>query len=611
MTNQDYQDLRNIAIIAHVDHGKTTLVDGLLRQSGIFRVNQQVEERIMDSNDLERERGITILSKNTSVRYETTKINIVDTPGHSDFGGEVDRVLKMVDGVLLLVDAFEGPMPQTRFVLRKALELNLKPIVVVNKIDRPYARVDQVLDEVLELFIDLDASEEQLDFPVVYASAKQGLATTDLDQPGNDLRPLFDTVLQHVPAPEGDRDGALQLLVNNTEYDSYQGRMVVGRVYRGQLKSGQGIALIKHDGTITSGRLGKLYVFEGLGRVEVEQAPCGEIVTFAGVEDVRIGDTVADKENPEQLPPITIDEPTIKMNFIVNDSPFAGQEGKFLTSREIRARLYKEMEKDVSLRVNDTDSPDVFEVSGRGELHLSILIETMRREGYELAVSKPEVIFRRDENGALLEPMELLFVDIPDDKMGPVMELLGNRRGEMQNMVNMGGNQLRLEFKVPARGLIGFRNQLLTETRGNAVMNHVFHGFEAYKGDIASRRQGVLIAFETGEASQYGLHQAQERGQLFIIPTTKVYQGMVVGEHSREQDLEVNVCKKKHLTNMRSSNSEASLRLEEARKFSLDEALEYLSDDELLEVTPTDLRMRKKYLTKQDRERAKKAGRSA
>lgn len=611
MANQDYQDLRNIAIIAHVDHGKTTLVDGLLRQSGIFRTNQQVEERIMDSNDLERERGITILSKNTSVRYNTTKINIVDTPGHSDFGGEVERVLKMVDGVLLLVDSFEGPMPQTRFVLRKALELNLKPIVVVNKIDRPDARVNQVLDEVLELFIDLDASEDQLDFPVVYASAKQGQATIDLDQPGEDLKPLFETILKHVPAPAGDREGTLQLLVNNTEYDSYQGRMVVGRVYRGHLKSGQGVAIIKHDGTITSGRLGKLYVFEGLGRVEVEQAPCGEIVTFAGIEDVRIGDTVADKENPEQLPPISIDEPTIKMNFIVNDSPFAGQEGKFLTSRELRARLYKEMEKDVSLRVSDTDSADVFEVAGRGELHLSILIETMRREGYELAVSKPEVIFRRDENGALLEPMELLFVDIPDDHMGPVMELLGNRRGEMQNMLNMGGNQLRLEFKVPARGLIGFRNQLLTETRGNGVMNHIFHGFEPYKGDITSRRHGVLIAFETGEATQYGLHQAQDRGELFITPGTKVYQGMVVGEHSREQDLEVNICRKKQLTNMRASGSDTSLRLEEPRKFSLDEALEYLSDDELLEVTPTQLRMRKRYLTKQDRERAKKAGRSA
>lgn len=611
MSNHDYQDIRNIAIIAHVDHGKTTLVDGLLRQSGIFRANQQVEERVMDSNELERERGITILSKNTSVRYQNTKINIVDTPGHSDFGGEVERVLKMVDGVLLLVDAFEGPMPQTRYVLRKALELKLKPIVVINKIDRPDARVHQVVDEVLELFIDLDASDEQLDFPVLYASAKQGIATAEPNQPGRDLRPLFETILKHVPAPVGDPDGPLQLLVNNTEYDPYQGRMVVGRIQRGKLKTGQSVMLIKHDGTSLPSRIGRLYVYEGLSRVEVEQAPCGEIVTFAGLEDVRIGDTVADRDHPEQLPPINIDEPTIKMNFMVNDSPFAGQQGKFLTSRELRARLYREMEKDVSLRVSDTDSPDVFEVAGRGELHLSILIETMRREGYELAVSKPEVIFRRDENGKLLEPMELLFVDIPEENMGAVMELLGNRRGEMLNMVNMGGNQLRLEFKVPARGLIGFRNQLLTETRGNGVMHHIFHGFEPYKGDIVRRRQGVLIAFETGEATVYGLHQAQERGQLFITPTTKVYQGMVVGEHNRENDLEINVCKKKHLTNMRASGSEAALRLEEPRIFSLDEALEYLSDDELLEVTPTDLRIRKKYLTKQERERAKKGGRSA
>lgn len=605
------QDIRNIAIIAHVDHGKTTLVDGMLKQSGIFRENQHVEERVMDSGDLERERGITILSKNTSVRYKNTKINIVDTPGHSDFGGEVERVLKMVDGVVLLVDSFEGPMPQTRFVLRKALELNLQPIVLVNKIDRPDARVEAVLDEVLELFIELDASDEQLDFPVVYASARNGIATTDLKITGKDLAPLFETILTNVPAPEGDPEGSFQLLVNNTEYDSYRGRMAIGRVNRGSIKYGQSVALIHHDGTIVPSRLGKLYVFEGLERVEVQEACCGEIVTVAGLDDVKIGDTVADKDHPEQLPPITIDEPTLKMTFMVNDSPFAGTEGKFLTSRELRARLYKEMEKNVSLKVEDTDSPDAFEVSGRGELHLSILIETMRREGYELAVSKPEVIYKKDEQGKLLEPMELLFVDIPEDKMGPVMEILGNRRGEMQNMTNMGGNQQRLEFKVPARGLIGFRTLLLTETRGHAVMNHIYHGYEPFKGEITGRRQGVLIASETGETTQYGLYQAQERGKLFVTAGIKVYQGMIVGENAREQDLEVNACKRKHLTNTRASGSDTALRLEEPQKFSLEECLEFLGDDELLEVTPTSLRLRKKYLTKQEREKAKKASRSA
>lgn len=601
------QDLRNIAIIAHVDHGKTTLVDGMLKQSGIFRANQQVAERVMDSNDLERERGITILAKNTSVRYGSIKINIVDTPGHSDFGGEVERVLKMVDSVLLLVDAFEGPMPQTRFVLRKALELNLMPIVVINKIDRPDARVEQVLDEVLELFIDLEANDQQLDFPVVYASARDGIATVDMTEPGVNLRPLFETILEYVPAPEGDNDKPLQLLVNNTDYDSYQGRMAVGRVNRGIISSGQSVTLIHHDGTMVPARLGKVYAFEGLERVEVTEATCGEIVTFAGLADVRIGDTVADREFPEQLPPISVDEPTLKMNFMVNDSPFAGQEGKFLTSRELRARLYKEMEKNVSLQVRDTDSPEAFEVAGRGELHLSILIETMRREGYELAVSKPEVIYKKEDN-ILLEPIELLIVDIPEDKMGPVMEILGNRRGEMQNMTSMGGGQLRLEFKVPARGLIGFRTQLLTETRGHAVMNHVYYGYEPYKGDIQKRYQGVLIAFESGTATQYGLHSVQDRGTLFITPGTQVYEGMVVGENSREQDLEINVCKKKHLTNIRSSTAEAALRLEEPRSFSLEQALEYIGEDELVEVTPTGIRMRKKLLQKHERERAAKKG---
>lgn len=604
------ESIRNIAIIAHVDHGKTTLVDSLLRQSGLFRENQQVEERILDSNDLERERGITILAKNTSVRYGHTKINIVDTPGHADFGGEVERVLKMVDGVLLLVDAFEGPMPQTRYVLRKALELNLKPIVVINKIDRPEARVKEVEDEILELFIELEANDEQLDFPVCYASARNGIATLDINLPGENMRPLFDLIIKHVPAPEGDPDGPLQLLVNNTEYDSYQGRMAIGRVQRGVIKSGQQVALIRHDGTVVPAKLGRLYSFEGLKREEIKQAPFGEIVAFTGLEDVRIGDTVADKDQPEQLPPISIDEPTLKMNFMVNDSPFAGKEGKYVTSREIRARLYKETEKNVSLRVSDTESPDCFEVAGRGELHLSILIETMRREGYELAVSKPEVIFKR-EDGVLKEPMEKLYVDIPEDKMGPVMEILGNRKAEMLNMTNMGGGQLRLEFKIPARGLIGFRTQLLTETRGHGVMNHEFYGYEPYKGEINRRHQGVLIAYETGEATVYGLHGAQDRGVLFIEPGTKVYAGMIVGEHSREHDLEINVCKKKHLNNLRSSTAEAALRLDEPHKLSLEDALEYLGDDELLEITPTSLRLRKKYLSKEAREKARKSGRSA
>lgn len=599
------QDIRNIAIIAHVDHGKTTLVDGMLRQSGVFGAHQQLTERVMDSSDLERERGITILSKNTSVRYNDTKINIVDTPGHSDFGGEVERVLKMVDSVLLLVDAFEGPMPQTKFVLRKALELKLTPVVVVNKIDRPDARIEEVVDEVLELFMELEATDEQLDFPVIYASAKNGIASTDLAKPGQNLQPLFETIIAEVPAPLGDEQAPLQLLVNNTEYDSYQGRLAIGRISRGSLKSGQAVALIHHDGTIVPARLGKLYIWDLNERSEVQEASCGEIVTFAGLEDVAIGDTVADKENPEQLTPIAIDEPTLKMNFMVNDSPFAGRDGKFLTSRELRTRLYKETEKNVSLRVADTDNPDVFEVAGRGELHLSILIETMRREGYEMSVSKPEVIYKK-EDGVVLEPMELLMIDIPEDKTGVVMEIMGNRRGDMKNMTAMGGGQFRLEFKVPARGLIGFRTQLLTETRGHAIMNHVYDGYEAYKGDIKSSDHGVLIAFESGVATQYSLHATQSRGMLFIPAGVEVYEGMIVGENSRHQDLEVNVCKKKHLTNMRSSGADASLRLEEPRKFSLEESLEYLDNDELLEVTPESLRLRKRILKKNERDKAAK-----
>lgn len=596
---------RNIAIIAHVDHGKTTLVDALLRQSGIFRENQQVAERIMDSNDLERERGITILAKNTSVRYGDIKINIVDTPGHSDFGGEVERVLKMVDGVLLLVDAFESTMPQTRFVLRKAMQLNLKPIVVINKVDREGARVSEVVDEVLDLFIDLDAGDEELDFPIIYTSAKHGTATTDPGLPAQNMQPLFEAIIKHIPAPAGDVDGPLQLLANNTEYDNFLGRMGLGCVKRGRISAGQQVAVIDHDGNLRQGRIGSLYVYEGLERTAVAEAVCGEIVAFSGLEDIRIGETVACRIQPEQLEPITVDEPTLQMNFMVNDSPFAGQDGKFLTSRHLRARLFKEMEKNVSLRVEETDSPDVFQVSGRGELHLSILIETMRREGYEMQVSKPEVILRRDA-GQPMEPMELLMVDIPEEKMGVVMEIIGARKGEMINMGSLGPDQLRLEFKIPARGLIGFRSQLLSETRGHGVMSHLFLGYEPYKGDIRGRYQGVLIAFESGEANLYGLHSVQDRGVLFITPGARVYEGMVVGEHTREQDLEVNVCKKKHLTNMRSSTAEAALRLEEPRHFSLEEALEYIGVDELLEVTPKNLRLRKRVLSKHDRTRSPK-----
>jgi len=601
---------RNIAIIAHVDHGKTTLVDAMLRQSGIFRENQQVAERVMDSNELERERGITILSKNTSVRYGDVKINIVDTPGHSDFGGEVERVLKMVDGVLLLVDAFEGTMPQTRFVLRKALQLNLKPIVVINKIDRADARGAEVVDEVLELFIDLEASDEQLDFPVLYTSAKVGTATADPGVPGRNMRPLFEAILEHIPASSGSPDGPLQLLVNSTEYDNFVGRMGLGRVKRGTVSPGRPVNIIAYDGSFRQGRIGNLYTFEGLERVAVQEAGCGEIVAFSGLEEIRIGETVACIDHPEQLEPITVDEPTLKMSFMVNDSPFAGQEGRYLTSRHLRARLFKEMERNVSLRVEETGSPDVFQVSGRGELHLSILIETMRREGFELQVSKPEVIYRR-EGDRLMEPVELLMVDIPEDKMGVIMEIIGARKGEMLNMTSLGQNQLRLEFRIPARGLLGLRSQLLTETRGHGVMSHLFLGYEPYKGEIKGRYQGVLIAFETGEATMYGLHSIQDRGVLFITPGTKVYEGMVVGEHSREQDLEVNVCKKKHLTNIRSSTAEAALRLEEPRRFSLEDALEYLGADELLEITPQSLRLRKRILNKHDRGRSQKCPRTA
>lgn len=598
-------NLRNIAIIAHVDHGKTTLVDAMLKQSGTFRANQQVMERVMDSNDLERERGITILSKNTSVHWRNTKINIVDTPGHADFGGEVERVLKMVDGVLLIVDSFEGPMPQTRFVLRKALELKLVPIVVINKIDRPDARPAEVVDEVLELFIELGADDDQLDFPVVYASARQGIAGLEPDQLGNDLEPLFSLILEHIPAPKVDVDAPLQLLVTTLDSDDYVGKIVVGRLVRGTIHQGEAVTLIKRDGAFEKNKIGKVYVYEGLKRVDVPEAQAGEIVALTGLTSANIGETVASATEPEALDVIEVDEPTLTMNFMVNTSPFAGREGEYVTSRKLRERLFKEIETNVSLNVEETDSADVFRVSGRGELHLSILIENMRREGYELQVSKPEVIIKTID-GVKCEPIEYLTCDISETAMGSVMELLGQRKAEMVNMTNISPTQIRLEFKVPARGLIGFRGDFLTETRGEGIMSHVFHSYEPYKGDIPGRTRGVLIAFEDGEATGYGLNVAQERGVTFIEPGTRVYEGMIVGENSREQDIEVNVAKKKHVTNMRSSNSEEALRLENPRLFSLEQALEYIDDDELVEITPKSIRLRKRYLDRASRVRYSK-----
>ncbi len=599
-------NIRNIAIIAHVDHGKTTLVDAMLRQSGTFRANQNVMERVMDSNDLERERGITILSKNTAVNWLDTKINIVDTPGHADFGGEVERVLKMVNGVLLIVDSFEGPMPQTRFVLRKALELKLVPIVVINKIDRPDARPAEVVDEVLDLFIELGADEEQLDFPVVYASARDGLAGLDPDQLTDSLEPLFSVVLEHIPAPSVDVEAPLQLLVTTLDYDDYVGKIVIGRIVRGKVRQGENIALIKRDGVLERAKIGKVYTYEGLKRIDVPEAEAGEIVALTGLTTANIGETVADANNPEALPVIEVDEPTLNMNFIVNNSPFAGLEGEFVTSRKLRERLFKEIETNVSLRVEETDSADSFKVSGRGELHLSILIENMRREGYELQVSKPEVIYKMID-GEKCEPIEYLICDIPETAMGTVIELLGKRKAEMINMTHISQTQMRVEFKVPARGLIGFRGDFLTETRGEGIMSHVFHGYEPYKGEIPGRSRGVLIAFETGEATTYGLHSAQERGTTFIEPGTRIYEGMIVGESNREQDIEVNVARKKHVTNMRSSNAEEALRLEKAKVFTLEQALEYIDDDELVEITPKSVRLRKKHLDKNARVRYAKS----
>ena len=597
------ENLRNVAIIAHVDHGKTTLVDGMLRQSGIFRENQQVDERVMDNNDLEKERGITILSKNTSLVYNDIRINIVDTPGHADFGGEIERVLKMVDGVLVLVDSFEGCMPQTRFVLKKALSLNLKPIIVVNKIDRPNARPYDVVDEVLELFLELEATDEQFNSPVVYASGRDGYATMDPEKAGDDLKPLFDMIINHVPAPEGDENAPLQLLISNIDYDEYVGPIAVGRVERGSAKVGQSAVVCKKDGSVQPIRLTKMFMYDGLKRVEAETATIGDIVQVSGVADVKIGETICDTDCPEPLPFIDIDEPTISMNFSVNNSPFAGREGEFVTSRHLRDRLFKEMATNVSLKVEETDSAETFKVSGRGELHLSVLIETMRRQGYEFQVSKPQVI-NKVIDGKVMEPMELLMIDVPDEYTGTVIQTLSERKAQMLNMSPSESGFTRIEFNIPSRSLIGYRSQLLTDTRGNGVMNSILSGYEEFKGDIPVRSRGSLVAFEDGETVTYGLFNAQERGSLFIGPGQKVYMGMVVGENNRGGDIDVNVCKKKHVTNMRASGSDEALRLVPPIDMSLENCIEFLADDELLEVTPSSLRIRKQILDKTLRAKA-------
>ena len=595
--------LRNVAIIAHVDHGKTTLVDAMLKQSHIFRANEQVAERVMDSNAIERERGITILSKNTAVMYKDIKINIVDTPGHADFGGEVERVLNMVDGVLLLVDASEGPMPQTKYVLRKALEQGLKPIVVINKIDRPDQRIDDVYDEVLELFMELGADDDQLDFPVVYAIARDGIAKLDLDDESDSLEPLMDLLIKEIPAPQGDVEGSLQMMVTTLDSDEYVGRVAIGRILRGKIKEGQNVVVISGDGE-TKERIGKVYVYQGLKRMEVSEAELGEIVAITGLPSASIGHTVADAENPEALPSINIDEPTLSMTFGVNTSPFAGREGQFVTSRHLRDRLYKETETNVSLRVEETDSPDTFKVSGRGELHLSILIETMRREGYELQIGKPEVIYK-EINGQLCEPIENLTIEVPQEFMGTVMESLGTRKAELSNMTELKG-YLRLEFTIPARGLIGFRSEFLTNTKGNGIMNHVFRGYAPYKGDIPGRSRGSLVAFEQGETTPYGIYTLQDRGVMFISPNQMVYEGMIIGENTRELDMDVNPCKKKNVSNMRSSSSDEAIRLTPPRLLSLEQALEFINKDEMVEVTPESIRLRKTILDKSHRGRLRK-----
>ena len=600
--------LRNIAIIAHVDHGKTTLVDQLLRQSGVFRANEQVKERVMDSNDLERERGITILSKNTAVNYGHYRINIVDTPGHADFGGEVERILQMVDGVLLLVDAFEGCMPLTRFVLRKALELDKVPVVVVNKVDRPGARPIEVVDETLELFMELGATAEQLDFPVVYASARDGVSGLEPDKLEDNMKPLFDTIISNVPSPKGDAQGPLQILLSTIDYDDYVGRIGIGRIERGRVVRGQTATLCGGaDNNAREVKLSRLYRFEGLKRVEIESAEAGEIVAVAGVTGLSIGETACDSANVEPLPFVHIDEPTVSMMFIVNDSPFAGREGKYVTSRNIRERLFKEVETNVSMRVEETQSTDMFKVSGRGELHLSILIETMRRQEFEFAVSRPRVIMKTDEYGKTLEPIEELTIDVPQEFVGAVMEKLGRRKAELVNMITEPEGGTRLMFLIPARGLMGYRSELLTDTRGNGVMSHIFHGYEPFKGDIEERTHGSLVCSETGETSSYGLFNSQERGRMFVGPGVPVYEGQVVGECARNEDITVNVCKKKHITNMRASGSDEALRLTPHTVLSLEQCLEFIAEDELVEVTPQSIRMRKKILSKEMR--MKKASR--
>ncbi len=600
------EDVRNIAIIAHVDHGKTTLVDQLLKQSGVFRANQEVQERVMDSNDIERERGITILSKNTAVQYKDIKINIIDTPGHADFGGEVERVLKMVNGVVLVVDAYEGAMPQTKFVLMKALALNLPVIVCINKIDRPEARPNEVIDEVLELFMDLDASDEQLDCPFVFASARDGYAMLDLDDERKDMVPLFETIVNYIPAPEGDPDANTQVLISTIDYNEYVGRIGIGKVDNGMLKVNQEAVVLNHHDPDKKERvrISKLYEFDGLNKVDVTEAKIGSIVAISGIADIHIGDTICAPEDPVAIPFQKISEPTISMNFIVNDSPLAGLEGKYVTSRHIRDRLFKELNTDVSLRVEETDSPDSLKVSGRGELHLSVLIENMRREGFEFAVSKAEVLYKKDENGKTLEPMEIAYVDVPDEFTGAVISKLQQRKGELRNMGSISGGYTRIEFRIPSRGLIGYRGEFMTDTKGNGIINTIFDGYDAYCGDINYRSTGSLIAFESGESVAYGLFAAQDRGTLFIGPGEKVYAGMIIGQSSRAEDIEINVCKKKHLTNTRSSSADEALTLVPPKILSLEQAIDYIDVDELLEITPESLRIRKRILDPTLRKRA-------
>ena len=594
-------DIRNIAIIAHVDHGKTTLVDAMFKESHVFRTNEKMDERVMDSNDLEKERGITILSKNTAVMYNGIKINIVDTPGHADFGGEVERVLKMVDSVLLVVDSYEGPMPQTKFVLKKALELKLKPIVVINKIDKPNARPEEVIDEVFDLFLELGADDEQLDFPIIYASAREGFARYNVEDTNDGMEPLFKTIIDHVEPPKGYIDGPFQMLVTTLDSNAFVGKIAIGKVHRGTVKKNQNVTLVRQDGTKSNYKITAVFGYNGLKREEVEEAGLGDIIAVSGIMDANIGETIADASNPEALPFVEIDEPTLNMNFMVNDSPFAGKEGEFVTSRHLRDRLMKELETNVSLRVREI-TPDCFEVSGRGELHLSVLIETMRREGFELQVSKPSVIFK-EENGKKLEPMEYLTIDVPEEFMGAVMEKMGPRKAEMVNMTSAVNGYTRLEFIIPARGLIGFRNEFMTDTKGNGIMNHVFEGYAPYKGEIEARSRGSIVSFEQGEAIAYGLFNAQERGRLFITPGTPVYQGMVVGECARAEDLDINVCKGKKLTNTRASGSDDAVKLVPVTTLTLEQSIEFIGNDELVEVTPESIRIRKRYLDAAERKR--------